>query len=374
MPDYNAVCFIDPKPTKKKVLIAALHRPNRSPSQRFRIDHYLKFLEENGFEFDYSYLISAADDYIFYSKGHYFGKARIVLKSILKRMRDLRKLSAYDLIFVQREAFMLGTAFFEKRYARSRAKLIFDFDDAIWLHQVSENNKKFSFLKNAGKTAKIIEMADMVIAGNEYLADYARRYNKSVTVIPTTLDTEWHQPREKEKDDRICIGWSGSMTTVEHFEWLVPVLIEVKKRWGNLVYFKLLGDGAYVHEELGIQGLSWSLENEIPTVSSFDIGIMPLPDDAWTRGKCGFKGLLYMALGVPTVMAAVGVNKEIVRHSENGFLASTPEEWLNCLHRLIESATLRKQLGDAGRQTVVDRYSVRAWRETYLRLFREQAH
>ena len=363
--------LINPEPIKKKVLIAALHRPDRSPSQRFRIDHYLKFLEENGFEFDYSYLISAADDRIFYSKGHYLYKAWIVLKSILKRLKDLRKLSSYDLIFVQREAFMLGTAFFEKRYARARAKLIFDFDDAIWLHQVSESNRKLSFLKNAGKTAKIIEITDLVIAGNDYLADYARGYNKSVTVIPTTLDTDRYVPREKEKNDRICIGWSGSMTTVEHFESLVPVLREVKKTWGDKVYFKLLGDGTYRNEELDIQGTAWSSENEIPTVSSFDIGIMPLPDDAWTRGKCGFKGLLYMAFGVPAVMADVGANKEIVRHGENGLLAATPEEWLTCLHQLIESETLRRRLGEAGRQTVVQRYSVQAWQETYLRLFRE---
>ncbi|CAN5641284.1 N/A [soil metagenome] len=354
-----------------RVLFIAAHRPNRSPSQRFRFEQYLDFFLEKGFEWDLSYLISEKDDSTFYQPGNLPIKAYIFMKSWFKRLRDVVAASDYDIIFIQREAFMTGSTFFEKLFARSGAQVVFDFDDAIWHFDVSEANKRLGWLKSPSKTANIIKLCDHIVAGNNYLADYARQFNPSVTVIPTTIDTNYHQPdllRDWNKEV-ICIGWTGSMTTVKHFRLAEAILTRLRDKYGDRLRFKLIGDPTYKNEKLGISGVSWTLQNEVEELRDIDIGIMPLPDDEWSKGKCGFKGLQYMAMEIPPVMSPVGVNTEIVEHGINGFLASSEAEWVDRISMLVENPQLRREMGLKARQTVIDRYSVASQRDRYLQLF-----
>jgi glycosyltransferase involved in cell wall biosynthesis len=359
-----------------KILFVALHRPNRSPSQRFRYEQYINYLEQNGFICDFSFVIHAKDDSYFYGAGQYLKKLKIVLKSLAIRLRDVWRANDYDIIFVQREALMLGTSFFEWCYAQSRAKLVFDFDDSIWLHTVSDNNKALGFLKNAHKTKEIISIADRVFAGNRYLATYAEQFNTDVKIIPTTVDTEKFCPINPAKKfspqkTPIEIGWTGSFSTIEHLRFGLPFLYKIAEKYGNQVSFKVIGDSNFYDEKLNIRGLAWNSLTEVEDLQSIDIGIMPLPDDEWTRGKCGFKGLTYMSLAIPTIMSPVGVNNEIITHSKNGFLASTEEEWVAVLSLLIENPQLRQTIGLAGRQTVIDWYSVLAQQDNYLKYLKE---
>ncbi len=356
--------------SSKKILFLALHRPNRSPSQRFRFEQYLKYLGQNGFECHYSWLISENDDRIYYAPGNIAGKAAILVKGVAKRLKEIFQASKYDVVFVQRECFMLGTAFFEKWFAR-KTRLVFDFDDAIWLTNVSKANERFSFLKNAAKTKDIIVVADLVLAGNDYLAGYARQFNDRVEIFPSTIDTDIYKPLAKKSRGPLCIGWSGSFSTIPHFQSIIPVLEKLRKKYGDKIYFKVYGDGNYRYEPLNIRGIDWSPESELKEWHEMDIGIMPLPDDEWTRGKCGMKGLIYMSLEIPAVMSPVGVNTEIIDHGENGFLAGSPDEWMKCLSALVEDPSLRERLGKKGRETVLERYSVRANREKYLGFFRK---
>jgi glycosyltransferase involved in cell wall biosynthesis len=378
---------------KRRILFIAAHRPDRSPSQRFRFEQYLSHLKENGFSYDFSWLISEKDDSRFYSPGKLRTKMFILLKSWWKRTKDAWRSGDYDIVFVQREAFMTGSTRFEKKFAKSGAKLVFDFDDAIWNLDTSNANKKFEWLKNPGKTAEIISMSHLVIAGNQYLADYAKRHNKNVVIIPTTIDTNEYrsetqlsyqaEPRagngadshlstfgyaQSDKEASICIGWSGSLTTIKHFEFAVPFLREIKKKYGDRISIKVIGDATYVNQELGVRALAWKKEDEVKELSSFDIGIMPLPDDEWAKGKCGLKGLQYMALGIPTIMSPVGVNTEIIRDGENGMLATTTEEWISKLENLIESVELRNSIGEQAILTVQKRYSVEVWKKRYFEL------
>jgi glycosyltransferase involved in cell wall biosynthesis len=361
------------------VLFVSLHRPNRSPSQRFRYEQYLQYLAENGFEHDFSYLLNEVDDKAFYSKGNYLKKLQILLKSIEIRLFDIVVANRYDIIFVQREAFMLGTAIFEKLYARSKAKFIFDFDDSIWLHNVSQANKMLGFLKSGSKTKEIIAVADMVFAGNQYLANYALQFNKNVKIIPTTVDTDKFvpvtadfSPQSADEADKVVeIGWTGSFSTIEHLRFGLPMLYTIKEKYGEKITFKVIGDSSFADSTLGIQGIAWNSETEVADLQTIDIGIMPLPDNEWTRGKCGFKGLTYMSLGIPTVMAAVGVNNEIIVEGENGFLATSEADWIEKLSLLIENQIVRQHIGRAGRQTVIDRYSIHAQKDRYLQYFRE---
>lgn len=281
----------------------------------------------------------------------------------------MRAAKNYDIVFIQREAYLLGTSYFESKFKKSGAKVVFDFDDAIWLMDVSDVNKRFGWLKRPTKTAEIVALSDLVIAGNPYLADYARTYNPKVIMIPTSVDTEkFKRTKPAEIKDRVCIGWTGSLTTIKHFSLAIPFLKELKKKYGDKIYFKIIGDPTYSEPELGIKGLKWDKDSEIDDLCEIDVGIMPLPDDAWSRGKCGLKSLEYMALCIPPVVSPVGVNTDIVQDGVNGFVADDTKEWIEKISKLIESAELRKQMGEKARQKVVEKYSVLAHRDTYVKV------
>jgi glycosyltransferase involved in cell wall biosynthesis len=354
-----------------KILFIAAHRPNRSPSQRFRFEQYLEYFKKNGFEYDFSFLLSEWDDHFFYRPVFFGAKFFIVAKAFLKRLYDVIRASRYDIIFVQREAYMTGLSFFERRFKKSGAKLIFDFDDSIWLYDTSQANKKYEWLKKPEKTAEIISISDMVFAGNSYLAAYAQKLNKNVKIIPTTIDTDYHKRSGIKSNKRICIGWTGSLTTIKHFMLAENSLLKLKEKYGDKIYFKVIGDSEYINPKLDIKGVAWSLKDEIAQLEEIDIGIMPLSNDDWSKGKCGFKGLQYMALEIPAVMSFVGVNAEIVQDSVNGFLAHDDNEWVEKLTLLIENEDLREKIGKAARKTVIDKYSFQAQKDNYLKYFND---
>ncbi|NQV54072.1 MAG: glycosyltransferase family 4 protein [Flavobacteriales bacterium] len=356
--------------SQRRILFIAQHRPNRSPSQRFRFEQYLEHLRSSGYEYEFSYLIDEAADKVLYTKGRYEAKARILADSFKRRQDDAVWVNQFDIVFVQREAFMTRNIIFERKFSKSPAKFIFDFDDSIWLHNVSEANRSLKFLKGANKTARIIPLADHVIAGNQYLADYALRFNDKVSIIPTTIDTEAYRPiSQTEERNVITIGWSGSITTIQHFNLAVSVLQRIKDVYGDRIAIKVIGDAEYRNPALGIEGQGWNANTEIEDLCEMDIGIMPLPDDEWVKGKCGLKGLQYMALEIPTIMSPVGVNTEIIQDGENGFLAAHEDEWFEKLSKLIDDPALRVRLGKAGRKTVENQYSVKANLQHYMELF-----
>lgn len=353
------------------ILFLASHRAGRSPNQRFRFEQYMGHLEANGFRCELSPLVEATDDAFLYKPGHFVDKLRFVRRSIAKRRRDLSRAKDFDIVFVCREALMTRSTYFERALHRSGARVVYDFDDSIWLSNVSDANRRWSWVKDPSKTSKLIALADRVFAGNAYLADYARPFNKAVAIVPTTIDTDEYLPRASRPDGPICIGWSGSITTIQHFRYALPALKVIHERYGDRIRFRVVGDGSYRVPELGIEGLPWRKDTELDDLRAMDIGIMPLPDDEWARGKCGLKGLQYMALGIPTLMSPVGVNTEIIREGVDGFLPRTTDEWVDRLARLIDDADLRRRMGEEARRTVEQRYSTRAWRDRYLQHFEE---
>jgi len=354
----------------KKILFIAPHRLNRAPSQRFRFEQYIYHLTENGYKCEFSPLVSKNDDRIFYSKGHFFKKFLLFIKYFLRRTKDVIRSHNYDIVYIQREMFFLGPAFFEFMLRFSKARVVYDFDDSIWLPNVSDANKNLNWLKSYTKISKAVKYADLVFAGNDYLKNFAVKHNKQVEVIPTTIDTnEYKKTAVVKNDNSICIGWSGSITTIQHFKYAESFLIKIKQKYGIKVSIKVIGDKNYHNAQLDAEASDWNKENELTELSGFDIGIMPLPDDKWAKGKCGLKGLQYMALEIPTIMSPVGVNKEIIQDGENGFLAANEDEWIEKISRLIEDPALRKEMGRKARETVVRNYSFDAWKIKYLYLF-----
>ncbi len=355
----------------KKILFIAPHRKGRAPGQRFRFEQYINYLQENDFECTISNIIDEKEDKYFYRKGYYWVKLYVYLKSIFVRIKDIIRSRKYDVIFIYREALFTRSSIIERILCKINKVVFVDFDDAIFLLDVSAGNQQLSWLKNHQKINKTLQKCTMSIVGNDYLADYARQFCNNVTVFPTTLDLNTIKITEHAIGDKICIGWIGSRTTIKHIEWAAPILRKIQNKYGNKVYFKVVADVSLNIENVDIENVMWSQEIESEQLSSFDIGIMPLPDNEWTRGKCGFKGLQCMAYKIPVVMSPVGVNTKIIQDGINGYLADTENEWLEKISLLIDNATLRRQIGEKGRKTVEESYSFQALKDIYLSYFKK---
>jgi glycosyltransferase involved in cell wall biosynthesis len=212
-----------------------------------------------------------------------------------------------------------------------------------------------------------------VLAGNAHLAEYALRHNPRVSVVPTTIDTDAYVPAAAppDQDGPPALGWTGSHSTVQHLDLLAPTLRALRRQLAYRLH--VLGTSDYRLDGVEVRARAWSAATEVEDIRRFDVGLMPLPDDDWSRGKCGLKMLQCMALGIATVASPVGVNAEIVDDGANGLLASGAAEWLDRLTRLARDPDLRRRLGDNGRATVEERYSARVWAPRVGELLRQAA-
>lgn len=340
-----------------------------SPGQRFRIEQWEPILRESGVELTYAPFETTELRSVLYSGGKIVEKIGGVTRSMRRRSDELSSLSKFDLVYLFREAALLGPPWFERKITRSGVPMVFDFDDAIFFSYKSPSNGYLSYLKFPGKTAEICRLSAHVLAGNEFLADYARANNENVTIIPTTIDTDKYEFVERADDHEIVtIGWSGSFSTIQHLDTIRGVLQDLAKTEN----FRLLviGTPQYKIPGVDVEAIQWRSKTEIDDLRHIDIGLMPLPDDNWSKGKCGLKALQYMALGVPTICSPVGVNSTIIRDGENGFLAGNAEEWIEKIKLLIHSPELRRKLGRAGRATVEREYSARVVAPKVLDIFR----
>ncbi|HYE16138.1 MAG TPA: glycosyltransferase family 4 protein [Pyrinomonadaceae bacterium] len=331
---------------------------DRNPSQRYRIEQWEPLLRERGVEITYKPFESRELNEVLYQPGRTAEKVRLVARALARRREDVRGARAFDAVYILREAALLGPPWFERRVKRSGVPFVFDFDDAVFVPYRSPSNGYLSYLKFPGKTREICRMASHVMAGNDYLADYAREVNDRVTVVPTTIDTEKYTVEPRPPNSVPVIGWTGSYSTAQHLQTLAGAL----RRLARTERFRLRVVGSPGMRLEGFEGVdveqvAWRSETEVEDLRPLDVGVMPLPVDPWSRGKCGLKALQYMALAVPTVCSPVGVNSEIITDGVTGMLASTEDEWVEKLTLLLRSAELRERLGRAGRRRVEERYS-----------------
>lgn len=354
----------------KKILFIAPYPHAKAPSQRFRFEQYFSMLAENGFETTLVPFLSEKDWAPLYKNGSFIRKGWSMIRSFWKRFFLLFTLRQYDYIFIHREASMIGPPIFEWCIAKVlRRKYIYDFDDAIWLPNYSQSNARFHKLKAYGKVRKIAKWADQITVGNNFLKDYALQFNQNVSVIPTTIDLDnVHQGKADQNQHPVIIGWTGSHTTMEYLPMLVPVLKKLREEFE--FKFRVISNHPPEIDFEDLEYVPWNRETEIEDLRAIQIGVMPLKNSEWAKGKCGFKGLQYMSLHIPSVMSNVGVNPEIVTHKENGWLCETEDDWYEALKTLLGDQSLREQLGDAGYNTVKERYSVEANIPNYLKLFK----
>jgi glycosyltransferase involved in cell wall biosynthesis len=327
-----------------------------SPGQRYRLEQWEPLLRERGVDITYAPFEDEELHSLLYKPGLLPQKLKLVTRGLNRRLSLVKTVKDYDLVYILREAALLGPPLFEKLIHQRRVPIVFDFDDAIFVSYRSPSNGYLSYLKFASKTKTICRIASHVMVGNPYLAEYARQVNDRVTVIPSTIDTEKYRvPPRKEKSGPLVIGWTGSHSTVQHLDTLRSALKKLAER--ESFRLRVIGTSQYECPPVDVEVRRWRSETEVDDLIGIDIGVMPLPDDRWSKGKCGMKALQFMALGIPTVCSPVGVNTDIIQDDQNGFIAGTEDEWVDKLTRLLRSHELRQRLGDAGRVTVEQKYS-----------------
>lgn len=356
---------------KNKILFITPYPFDTAPSQRFRFEQYIATLEKNDYQIYQASFLDLKGWNTVYKEGSAFKKIVAFFRSFMRRWALMFRLKKYDFIFIHREASMIGPPIFEWIIAKVlRRKYIYDFDDAIWLPNYSESNARFHRLKRYQKIRNIIKWADVVVAGNDYLKNYAEQFNVNTTIIPTTIDTEnVHNLDGNPDNNPIIIGWTGTHTTVNYIVPLLPVLDRIfEKQPFELL---IISNQPPNFKRTYLRFLKWRKESEISDLSTINIGIMPMEDNEWTKGKCGFKGLQYMSLKIPAVLSPVGVNTSIIIHGDNGFLCKTPDDWEKTLLNLISDAALREKIGTHGKLTIENHYSTKHFANEYINLFRK---
>ena len=300
-------------------------------SSRYRVIQYLPFLRDQGVD------VSV----------HFHGR------TWRDRFEFYNTLDQYDVLYVLRKLFFPA----EFWYIRRRAKrIVYDFDDAV-MYRSSGAKSSHSFSRRL-RFAYMMKRMDHVIAGNEFLRSEALVYNDGVTVVPTSIDLSLYRLKESSHNEKpMIIGWLKTASTLKYLKKLMPTLEDLYKAYPRF-QLKIVSDRFLEGVQMPVLKKRWSSEEEEADLRSFDIGLMPLTDDPWSRGKCGLKILQYSTVGVPVVCSPVGVNRDLVRDGVNGFWATHEGEWKEKLLCLIREEKLRREMGERGRRLVEEGYTV----------------
>lgn len=331
-------------------------------SSRVRTLQYLPFLASQGIEVTFKPLFSDA-----YLKALYSGGSRWweVTKGYLVRIQALLTASKYDVVYVEKELFPFLPAIAELFLKLARVPYVVDYDDALFHRYDCHSNALIRRLL-ARKIDRVMKLSSQVIAGNRYLADRAVNAGaQQVKIIPTVLDIERYCRAAKSCSETLIVGWIGSPSTSRYLKPLLPVFESI--RCDMSVRFVAVGAKQSDFEGSPVEVWQWSESTEVESIQRFDIGIMPLPNTPWERGKCGYKLIQYMACGVPVIASPVGVNLELVEHGRNGYLANSAGEWGECIRVLLSmNQADRTEMGEVGRAIVEKSYTLQVTESNYL--------
>lgn len=350
--------------------------PIEDASCRYRVYQFLPYFERAGYECTVSAFCSAELFSALKFSGRIRKKIAGTLRCAVQRLLQLADISKFDFIVIHREAFPFLTPLVENWVLRRHQKVIFSFDDAIYAGHSDVahlNHPTLYRWKHGRRYDEVIRRCTHVIAGNRILAEYARRFNSGVSVIPTVVDCRQYPLRagaEGAQSSRpMTIGWMGSRSTAPYLSLVESALRRLAHAYPGGVCFRFIGHPAYAPNIPYSHSLPFELEREIQDLHSIDIGLMPLPDTEWTRGKCAFKAIQYMASGIPVVASPVGITPDLIQHGVNGLLASSSDDWFRELERLICDRELRARIAFAGRKTVEQSYSLEKWAPRFVSLF-----
>lgn len=353
-----------------KVYFLLPYPERKAPSQRFRIEAYYTVLNKRGIQYKGGFFWSKKGSLTLYQKGKTWLKLFYLCQGFLSRgWQILANIKKADYVVIHREAAPIGPPIFEWMIAKVfQKKIIYDYDDAIWIPNISAHNTLASSIKAFWKIKYICKWSYKVSVGNHYLGNWASHYNTHVVYNPTCVDMQTHYSVVKNQDSaKVTIGWTGSHSTVKYLDMVKPVLEEMEKEYD--FEFIVICNQQPDWTIKSLRFIAWNETSEINDLLKINIGIMPLPQDAWSEGKCGFKLIQYLALGIPAVASPVGVNKQIIDPGENGYLCETDSEWKTALVQLIRNVSLRKKMGQAGREKMLEEFSTQSNEDNFISLF-----
>jgi glycosyltransferase involved in cell wall biosynthesis len=351
-----------------KVLALVPNRKGYSPGQRGSIELWESVLRDEGIELDFEPFESEELRRILYSSGHTFGKARGMIGSYFERLRLLRDIDAYDAVFIYREAALFGPAILERMAARKKP-IIYQLDDPLFMPYKSPSNGYLSYLKFFGKVKEIIRISKTVIVNSTPIREYAEAFSKNIWQIPSIVDTAKFDYRPFPTDiDRVCIGWSGSPTTLKNLKVIEQPLGEISQ--ADICDIHFIGG-----KDLDLDGVNytsqlWNGATEAEDLRRMQVGLAPLPENSWNRYKFIMKTAQYMALGIVPVGTPLASNIEVIRHGENGFLAATDTEWAEYLTILVKDSKLRDTMSRQAAADALREYSLEANRKKIVAAFR----
>ncbi|MCH7973268.1 MAG: glycosyltransferase family 4 protein [Bacteroidetes bacterium] len=335
-----------------KILILPRYEP-QGASSRYRFYQYIPYLNAQGWDVTVKPLLS--NNYIrsLYDKTPL--PVSEIIQGYIKRIIQILNKNNFDLIWLQQELFPWIPSVFENILVRGNIKIVADYDDAFF-HRYDQNNSFFirNLLKN--KIDSVMEYADMVLAGNNYLLERAKLTNRNVKLFPTVVDINKFKNSNPIKDDVFTIGWIGSPGTANYLKIIEDALKEVSL--DKDIRINLIGANKIKINSVSINYIKWDENTEVEEISKFDVGIMPLPDNSWERGKCGFKLIQYLSCNLPVIGSPVGVNREIIINGVNGFQANSTDEWIKYIRLLKDDKELMLKMGKNGRRFVEEKYSL----------------
>jgi glycosyltransferase involved in cell wall biosynthesis len=297
------------------------------------------------------------------------GKARLLAASRRRLRLELRDVGeAASTVVVQRQVDLAPSLALERTAARGR-RLIYDVDDAVWLSGRQTGGHPLSVLKGAARKVRwLAERAEHTIAGNEILAEHLATYSERVTVVPSLVDPAAYVVRAHAQSETLTLGWIGSPTTAPYLERVAPALERLAGQSSRPVRLLVIGGSTAEIAGVRMEERAWSPQAEREALDEMDIGLMPLEDTPWTRGKCAYKALQYMAAGIPPVADDVGVSPATVDGA--GYVVTGEERWLEALIALADDAGLRARLGAVGRRRVEQEFSPERWLPTIAAILR----
>jgi glycosyltransferase involved in cell wall biosynthesis len=327
-------------------------------SSRYRVYQFIPYLESQGISCT---ALPAVPEWVFNKLSYKNGVVKNIFyntSEFLGRLKHLAISGKFDLVLVQKKLTTMNIRGLDRILRALAKKVILDIDDAVFLpSEYYFSRKIFTFFQDKNQVSKIARFSCAVIAGNSYLKQLATGYNPNVYIIPTCVDTDRFIPAKDKNHPRVTVGWVGSFATLEYLLVAKDALRKIADKFD--ISIKLIGLPGFKIEGINLEAISWNYESEVKELQSLDIGIMPMPDNPWTRGKCALKALQYMAVGIPVVSSPVGMIKEILKNGVNGFLASDEQDWLTSLSLLIQNPDLRQKMGIVNRNLVKDNYSLR---------------
>ncbi len=332
--------------------------PIEGASYRYRVHQFLPYLSHNNIQYTVSSFMCQKFYKIVYKKGHFFKKIYFTFCGFLRRIKDLGSLHKYNIIFIHLESSPFPVSFIEHVAKWFKKKIIYDLDDAIFLKKEGTNKFIRNPFRSHQNIPKLITLSSHTIVCNDYLKTFASQFidEKKITVIPTSVDT--HQfNKNKTHNNEPVIGWIGSHSTFPYLVEILDIFPELSKKYRFVL--KIVGaPKKIILPDVQILQKHWMLQDEISDFQSLDIGLYPLPQKEWIKGKTGFKPIQYMSVSVPCVASNVGRAQEFIIHGVNGFLVNSRDEWIDTLSQLLTSKDLREEVGKKGRKTVEEHYSL----------------